>query len=146
MVVTVIVLLKWKTTVNSVEAAEQKPTWLVCCRKGSVDSLSTVFFMSLNNHREQIHICCCTLMNFPLSFMSLFSLVVYKPFFHWALPPVFSNQMFPLQQGWNIIKYNCEVLYMNIYILCFFIHPLHYISEGNILLSTSLHSFHSYRY
>ena len=44
-------------------------------------------------------------------------------------------------QYWKIIKYiysNFVVEYFCISILCYFILPLHYISEGNIVLSTPL--------
>lgn len=43
MLVTVIVLLKWKATANGVEAAEQKPTQPVCCRRASLDTVSLCF-------------------------------------------------------------------------------------------------------
>uniref|UniRef100_A0A3B4T3M2 TNFR-Cys domain-containing protein n=1 Tax=Seriola dumerili TaxID=41447 RepID=A0A3B4T3M2_SERDU len=61
------------------------------------------------------------------------------------------------RQVWKITKYfysgsvnqyNFEVLVLNlsIYILCYFLLQLHYISDGNIVLSTPLHLFDSFSY
>uniref|UniRef100_A0A3B4YX93 TNFR-Cys domain-containing protein n=1 Tax=Seriola lalandi dorsalis TaxID=1841481 RepID=A0A3B4YX93_SERLL len=48
----------------------------------------------------------------------------------------------------SVYQYNFEVLVLNlsIYILCYFLLQLHYISDGNIVLSTPLHLFDSFSY
>ena len=48
----------------------------------------------------------------------------------------------------TVLKYNFEVLvlYLSISMWCYFILPLHYISEENIVLSTPLHLFDSFSY
>ena len=75
-----------------------------------------------------------------------------KPFKKWPAP---NSRQTKLQ--WKItkyiysstvLKYNFEllVLYLSISVWCYFILPLHYISEGNIVLSTPLHLFDSFSY